>query len=64
MEDYKIAVDEMLQKTSTINAQWVIVESNDKRYSRIKVLRSIVEAIEKGLKKNNIILINFLIRLF
>ncbi|WP_279385078.1 hypothetical protein [Methanosarcina barkeri] len=54
----------MLQKTSTINAQWVIVESNDKRYSRIKVLRSIVEAIEKGLKKNNIILINFLIRLF
>lgn len=50
-EDYKIAVDEMLQKTSTINAQWVIVESNDKRYSRIKVLRSVVEAIEKGLKK-------------
>lgn len=51
MEDYKIAVDEMLQKTSTINAQWVIVESNDKRYSRIKVLRSIVEAIEKGTEK-------------
>jgi len=50
-EDYKIVVDEMLQKTSTTNAQWIIVESNDKRYSRIKVLRSVVETIEKELKK-------------
>jgi polyphosphate kinase 2 (PPK2 family) len=41
----------MFQKTSTTNAQWVIVESNDKRYSRIKVLRSTAEALEKGLKK-------------
>lgn len=50
-EDYKIAADEMLQKTSTVNAQWIIVESNDKRYSRIKVLRSAAEALEKELKK-------------
>lgn len=49
-EDYKIAADEMLQKTSTINAQWIIVESNDKRYSRIKVLKSAAEALEKELK--------------
>lgn len=50
-EDYKIAADEMLQKTSTTNAQWIIIESNDKRYSRIKVLRSATEALEKELKK-------------
>lgn len=49
-EDYKIAVDEMLQKTSTTNAKWIIVESNDKQYSRIKVLKTTVEALEKELK--------------
>ena len=50
-DDYKIAAEEMLQKTSTTNAQWIIVESNDKRYSRIKVLKSTTEALEKELKK-------------
>jgi len=49
-EDYKIAVDEMLQKTSTTNAKWIVVESNDKQYSRIKVLKTTVEALEKELK--------------
>lgn len=50
-EDYKVAADEMLQKTSTTNAQWTVVESNDKRYSRIKVLKTAVEVLEKELKK-------------
>ena len=50
-EDYKIAADEMLQKTDITNARWVIVESNDKRYSRVKVLKTAVEALEKELRK-------------
>ncbi|MGB9940511.1 polyphosphate:AMP phosphotransferase [Methanosarcina sp.] len=50
-EDYRIAADEMLQKTSTTNARWTVVESNDKRYSRIKVLKTVAEALEKELKK-------------
>ena len=29
----------------------VVVESNDKRYSRIKVLKTVVEIIEKELKR-------------
>jgi polyphosphate:AMP phosphotransferase len=49
-DDYKIAVDEMLLKTSTTNAPWIVVESNDKRYSRIKVLKTAAEALEKELK--------------
>ena len=43
---YEEAVDEMLQKTSTENAPWHIIESNDKKYARIKVLRIVVEALE------------------
>jgi len=50
-DDYKIAVNEMLQKTSTINGPWIVVEANDKRYYRIKVMKTIVEALEKELKK-------------
>ena len=45
---YETAVDEMLQKTSTENAPWFIIESNDKHYARIKALRIIVEALEKA----------------
>ena len=45
---YKVAVDEMLQKTSTVNAPWHIIESNDKKYARIRTLTIIVEALEKA----------------
>ena len=40
-DDYKVAVDEMLQKTSTTGAPWIIIESRDKRYSRAKVLKTV-----------------------
>lgn len=47
---YKAAADEMFQKTSTANAPWIIVESNDKLYSRIKILKIISETLERELK--------------
>ena len=37
----------MLLKTSTENAPWIVVEGNDKYYARIKVLKTVIEAIEK-----------------
>ncbi|MBR3318399.1 MAG: hypothetical protein IKG21_11330 [Atopobiaceae bacterium] len=43
---YEQAVDEMIAKTSTINAPWHVLESNDKRYARIKALRIVIDAIE------------------
>jgi polyphosphate kinase 2 (PPK2 family) len=46
---YKIAVDEMLLKTSTVNAPWIIVEAQNKYYARIKVLNETIAAIEKRL---------------
>lgn len=45
---YEEAVDEMLAKTSTANAPWFIIESNDKKYARIKALRIVVDALEKA----------------
>ena len=46
---YEAAVDEMLQKTSTAYAPWCIVEGNDKRYARIKVLKTVRKALEERL---------------
>jgi polyphosphate kinase 2 (PPK2 family) len=46
---YTQAVEEMLLKTSTLNAPWTIVEANDKYFARVKVLTTLVDLLEKGL---------------
>lgn len=46
-EQYEEAVNEMLIRTSTEYAPWVVVEGNDKYYARIKVLENVVSAIEE-----------------
>ena len=46
---YAEAVEDMVQRTSTTYAPWTIVEANDKYYARVKVLRTVVEALESGL---------------
>lgn len=48
---YEDAVNEMLVRTSTPDAPWVVVEGNCKYYARIKVLETVVEAIERRLKE-------------
>lgn len=49
-DEYEAAVDEMLIHTSTTYAPWVVVEANDKYYARIKVLETVVKALEERLK--------------
>lgn len=51
-EQYEQAVDEMLLRTSTLQAPWIIVEGNDKYYARVKVLESTVNALEKRLARS------------
>ncbi len=49
---YEEAVEDMLQKTSTEYAPWYIVESVDKKYARIKVLRIVTDALERAVEEN------------
>ena len=49
-DQYEEAVGEMLLKTSTQYAPWVVVEGNDKHYARIKVLETVVKAMEERVK--------------
>ncbi|MFK3725496.1 polyphosphate:AMP phosphotransferase [Pseudomonas monteilii] len=45
-DQYAEAVGDMVDRTSTTIAPWTLVEANDKRWARIKVLRTINEALE------------------
>lgn len=51
-ELYEDAVNEMLMRTSTDYAPWVVVEGNNKYYARVKVLKTVVDAIEKRLEED------------
>lgn len=48
---YEGAVDEMLHKTNTKAAPWYILESNDKKFARIKALEIVIDTIKQRLKK-------------
>ncbi len=48
-DQYQEAVDEMLLRTSTTYAPWTIVESNCKRYARIKAIHTVIEQMEHRL---------------
>jgi polyphosphate kinase 2 (PPK2 family) len=48
-EAYKDAVEDMLARTSTAYAPWTIVEANDKFHARVKVAKTLADAIEKAL---------------
>ncbi|MGA2081189.1 MAG: polyphosphate:AMP phosphotransferase [Holophaga sp.] len=46
---YETAVCDMLDRTSTEIAPWTLVESEDKNFGRIKILRTLCERIEERL---------------
>ena len=47
--DYELAVNDLVERTSTRQAPWTLIEANDKRYARIKVLRTLCERLETAL---------------
>lgn len=50
--EYVDAVGDMVDRTSSEIAQWTLVEANDKRFARIKVLRTINEALEAAFARD------------
>jgi len=48
-DEYNIAVNEMVTRTSTQKNPWIMVEANDKKYARIKVLKAYCEQMERML---------------
>ncbi|HEX3769880.1 MAG TPA: polyphosphate:AMP phosphotransferase [Polyangiaceae bacterium] len=46
---YERAVCDMVDRTSTAVAPWHLIEANDKRWARVRVLETLVESIERAL---------------
>lgn len=49
-KDYERAIDEMVARTSTLDAPWRLVGANDKKSARLEILGRVVEALEDRLK--------------
>jgi polyphosphate kinase 2 (PPK2 family) len=46
---YEQAVNDMIERTSTREAPWTLVEGNDKSFARLKVLTTICDRLERTL---------------
>ncbi|MBK9218259.1 MAG: polyphosphate:AMP phosphotransferase [Uliginosibacterium sp.] len=47
---YQTAAVDMIDRTSTGKAPWIVVEANDKNFARVKILRALCERLEAVLK--------------
>lgn len=48
--EYELAADEMIQRTSTDHARWNVVAGNDKRWARVFVLKIVCRAMARALE--------------
>ncbi len=46
-DEYERAVCDMIDRTSTEEAPWTLVEANDKNFARVKVMKTLVRAVEE-----------------
>ncbi len=46
---YWDAVSDMIERTSTVQAPWTVIEGNDKRHARLKALKVVVERLGAAL---------------
>jgi len=49
-DKYVLAIEQMINNTSTESLPWNLIEGNCKRYGRIKVLETVINTIENKLK--------------
>ncbi len=50
-EAYVEAVEDMLARTDESHAPWQLVEADSKRYARVKVVQTVIERIEEGMRQ-------------
>lgn len=50
---YYAAANDMLHKTSTPHAPWLIIEGNSKRHARVTVLDHVIDALERDLRSKD-----------
>src|SRR3954451_16414506 len=53
-EDYAAAIEQMLAETDHADAPWTLVEAENKRWARVKVVETVVAAIEQGVRRHGL----------
>ncbi len=53
-EEYELAVNDMVERTSTRRAPWTLVEGNDKRFARLKVLATLNDGLAERLEQQEL----------
>ncbi|MCB2106986.1 MAG: hypothetical protein KDE14_04760, partial [Rhodobacteraceae bacterium] len=53
-EEYELAVNDMVSRTSTTLAPWHLLSANDKRHCRVAALQTVADAMEKALHKRRV----------
>lgn len=48
-DNYELAVNEMVARTSTSRAPWILVPGNDKKIARITVIKNVCDALQAAL---------------
>jgi polyphosphate kinase 2 (PPK2 family) len=52
-DNYVVAYEEMFEHTETEWAPWTIVESTDRRWTRVKIFETIIHRLEEALTQRN-----------
>jgi AMP-polyphosphate phosphotransferase len=47
---YEDAAEDMIARTDQPSAPWTLIEGDSKRYARVKVIESVIERIEEGMR--------------
>jgi AMP-polyphosphate phosphotransferase len=48
---YAEAIEDMLERTEHADAPWRLVEGDDKRYARVKVIETVIAEVERGMRE-------------
>lgn len=49
---YQTAAVDMIDRTSTGQAPWIVVEANDKNFARVKILKAVCQSLEAALERD------------
>lgn len=53
-DDYRVAVEEMLERTETEWGPWTLVAATDLRWTRVRILQTIIDVIEEGMERHGL----------
>jgi polyphosphate kinase 2 (PPK2 family) len=51
---YEAAAEEMFERTDHALGRWDLIEGENKRYARVKVLNTVIDRVREGMRRHGI----------